>query len=158
MTEDELIVGLSDQITLAATAYGEARAVPRNDPDSHSPVEELIAVMVVVRNRLKRSTKLDDTYKSICLAHAQFSCWTPNSGANHTALIALLTAMVAGQPVDPLFEECLFLANGVIGGQILDRTGGATSYWAPAAMMPPGRVPGWAQGKTTLQIGDQLFL
>jgi hypothetical protein len=37
-------------------------------------------------------------------------------------------------------------------------TGGATAYFAPKAMVPAGRVPTWAEGKTARAIGDQFFV
>lgn len=59
---------------------------------------------------------------------------------------------------DPLFAETLYLADGIMAGVILDCTQGATHYYAPKAMRPPGKVPTWAQGKPTRAIGDQLFI
>jgi hypothetical protein len=154
-----VLAALTDREVLALTAWGEARAVPRDDLDSHSPVEELIAVMVVCRNRLKT------TYKAVCLAAAQFSCWNPGSGPNHDAVMAMARAILATRPWLPAGDpeagrlyECLFLADGVISGAILDRTHGAKNYYAPAAMVPRDRVPVWAVGKPAWLIGDQLFL
>jgi hypothetical protein len=161
MTDAEVLVALNDPGTLGLTMWAEARAVPRDD-DSHSPVEELIAVGVVVRNRrahFARWRAADDSYKALCLAPNQFSCWTPGSGANHDLLMNLARGWLTnGSLPDPVLSECLYLAEGVIANVLLDRTGGSTSYFAPAAMVPPGRIPSWAKGKSTLKIGDQLFL
>jgi hypothetical protein len=171
MTPDAILAALSDRQTLACTAWAEARKVPRGD---HSPVEELIAVMVVVRNRLPHFAQWRAsvaTYKAICLAPSQFSCWNPNSGgpgSNHDALMVQAGLLVDGAalvdrlsllPVglDPELRECLYLADGVIIGELRDRTDGANSYWAPAAMLPVGRVPAAAVGKAHLLIGDQYF-
>jgi hypothetical protein len=173
MTDQEVLSALDDRQTLALTAWGEARQIPRDDPDSHSPIESLVAVMCVVRNRLLKDQKAVAggflhphgglSYKSICLAPAQFSCWTAGSGSNHDALMAQAHLLLDESPqpvgaVDTEVRECLYLADGVIANTIIDRTGGATSYWAPASMVPPGRVPTWAEGKPTTRIGDQLFL
>jgi hypothetical protein len=197
MTPTAILAALDQRQTLALTAWAEARAIPRDIPSDHSPVEELIAVMVVVRNRRKNFARFeahspipDASYKSICLSHAQFSCWNPNSGGpgtNHDALMALAAQLVdepgpvdlrvdaktileSPDPVfdepggapdpfvsDPLLRECLYLADGVIAGTLIDRTGGADSYYAPAAMVPRGRLPDGARGKTLEQIGDQYF-
>ena len=179
MTDAEILAALDDRQTLALTAWAEARRVPRDD-DSHSPIEELVAVMVVVRNRRARFTRwraIDASYKAICLAPAQFSCWNPGADSNHLALMALarlltsaigITALTSPIPVveattgpptiDPLVRECLYLADGVISGVLQDRTNGATSYWAPAAMIPPGRPPSWAFGCPRWTIGDQIFV
>jgi hypothetical protein len=163
MTDIEVIAALDDLATLALTAWAEARRIPRDD-DSHSPIEELVAVMVVVRNRRPHFASFraaDDSYKSICLAPNQFSCWNPGTDANHLALLKMAHTLVDQSVIavfsDPLLDECLFLADGVIGGVLMDRTNGATMYYAPAAMIPVGRVPASAMGKTTLKIGDQFF-
>lgn len=158
------LAALDDRQTLALTMFGEARQVPRGDPRDHSPVEELIAVGCVVRNRRARPGRWlasDRSYKAICLAPKQFSCWTPHSGTNHDALLALARAVagdLATTPWEPLLRECLYLADGVIAEALIDRTGGANSYYSPAAMVPPGRVPLWAVGVPTITIGDQRFL
>ena len=153
---------LVDRSVLALTAYAEGRG------DSHegrSSVEERIAIMCVVRNRrlhFERYRAADASYKAVCLAPLQFSCWnTPAAGvrdANHDALVVLAERMVVGQPPDPLVAETLYLADGVISGALLDATRGATSYYAPAAMQPPGRVPTWAKDVPAVQIGSQFFL
>lgn len=161
ITDADIYRLLTDAVALAGTAWAEARNVPR-DPNSHSSIEERVAVMCVVRNRrahFARYRAADDSYKAICLAPAQFSCWIAGSGTNHDALLVLMGRLVGGQPSqDPVFDETLYLATGVIGGQVLDRTGGSTSYYAPAAMQPPGHVPTWAVNQPTLLIGDQIFL
>ena len=161
------MAALTDQQTLALTMWAEARQIPRSDPRDHSPVEELLAVGCVVRNRLphpERWRATDASYKAICLAPRQFSCWNDGTDANHVALLdqARLLVDPFAAPVllrspDPEVRECLHLASGIITGVIIDRTNGATSYWAPA-MVPPGRIPEWAVGKPILQIGDQNFL
>lgn len=163
MTDAEVLAALDDRQTLALTMWAEARGVPR---DGHSPIEGLVAVGCVVRNRRARFARWrasDASYKAICLAPKQFSCWNPGSGANHEALLTLARRLVLVGPIDATpeldrFRECLYLADGVIAGALIDRTGGANSYWAPAAMEPPGRVPLWATGVPTRPIGDQLFV
>ena len=73
--------------------------------------------------------------------------------------MALAEAIASGvSDGDALYRETLYLADGLLTGTILDRTGGATLYWAPAAMVPPGRIPAWAVGRSPVAIGSQLFL
>lgn len=164
MSVADILTSLDDRRTLALTAWAEARRVPRNIPSDHSPVEELIAVMVVVRNRrahFGRWRAVDASYKAICLAPRQFSCWNADSGPNHDALMAL-AGQLALMPDDsyslgPLLDECLWLADGVMAGTLIDCTNGADSYYAPAAMDPPGRVPAGAVGRRLTLIGDQYF-
>lgn len=164
MTAAAILAALDDRRTLALTAWAEARQVPRHIPSDHSPVEELIAVMTVVRNRRARFARwraVDDSFKAICLAPKQFSCWNPDSGPNHDALMAL-AGQLAVMPDDSyslgaLIDECLYLADGVIAGVIRDYTNGADSYYAPAGMEPPGRIPIAAAGRRLTLIGDQYF-
>lgn len=164
MTPAAILAALDDRRTLALTAWAEARQVPRDIPSDHSPVEELIAVMVVVRNRRARFSRwraTDNSYKAICLAPAQFSCWTPDSGPNHDALMAL-AGQLAVMPDDSyslgeLIDEVLYLADGVIAGTLIDCTNAADSYYAPAAMVPRGRIPTGAVGRPLRLIGDQYF-
>jgi hypothetical protein len=164
MTPAELVakVEMWDEPTiLAATAWGEARAVPRL-PDIQSSIEERIAVLCVVRNRLPQWQRFEatgPTYREVCLAVNQFSCWW-GTDANSAALFDLL----AGAPSrDLLYVETLYLARGVITNQILDRTRGATMYFAPGSMKPPGSWPLWAKSKAytapgPTRIGDQVFM
>lgn len=158
-SELEIRAALSDLLALAATAWAEGRG---DQKEGHSSVEERIAIMVVCRNRLVTPKKFRadaPTYKAVCLAPFQFSCWNAGTDANHTALLAILDRLTSGQTSnDLLFDETLYLARGVIANQLLDRTGGATLYYAPKAMVPAGRVPSWVlPGMTPIAIGDQLF-
>lgn len=159
MTQDDDVKdALVDRIALAATAWAEGRGDWR---EGHSSVEERIAVMVTARNRRqapRRFQAIDATYRAIVFAPWQFSCWNPGADRNHAALFALLRRILAGDGSgDRLFDETLFLADGVISGALLDNTGGATFYYAPKAMVPAYRVPSWAVGKIGVPIGSQLF-
>ncbi len=156
MTLGEIKTALNDVVALALTIWAEARG----DAGDGSSLEERVAVACVIRNRHLASGK-QRSYKILCLAPKQFSCWNDTPGdANHEALKALAAKALTGQPVDaePLFVESLWIAEGVIKGRILDRTGGAQNYYAPKAMVPAGSVPAWAQGKDGRRIGQQVFL
>ncbi len=158
MTRDEITTHLDNRQALALTMWAEARG----DAKDGSSVEERLAVGCVIRNRLAEPARWRAkvaTYKAICLAPSQFSCWLPSDDRNHASLMALAERVVSGEPSnDPLFDETQALADAIISGAIIDRTGRADSYYAPAAMIPPGRVPVWAADKTTTAIGRQLFL
>lgn len=162
-TDAEVLAALTDQQALAATMWGEARGIPRNDPDDNSPIEEMIAVGCVVRNRRIRFSRwraTDPSYRSLCLAPNQFSCWNQGTDVNHLAVMNLARQFVAfpGVPItDAIARECLFLAVGIINDVLVDRTGGSDSYYAPAAMVPVGRVPSWAMHVQGRSIGDQVF-
>lgn len=160
MTDHEVLGALTDRWALALTMWGEARGDWR---EGSSSVEERLAVGCVIRNRVREYSRFratTPTYRAVCLAPAQFSCWSLAGGAvNYGAVMTMATRVVEGFPTqDPLFDETLFLADGITAGVVLDRTSGATSYYAPKAMVPPGSVPPWAVGRPTQAIGDQLFL
>lgn len=154
MTEQEIRAGLSDLHTLALTAWAEARGDNR---EGGSSLEERVAVLCVIRNRVQRSGGAL-TYKAVCLAPRQFSCWNAGKDANHMALLALAERVLGGDAADSLYTETLWLAHGVRDGVILDRTLSATHYYAPLAMVPQGRVPSWAMNKPFVEIGRQRFL
>lgn len=162
-TDAEIVNKLVDRVALAGTAWAEGRGDWRQ---GHSSVEERIAVMTVARNRLKTPGKFqakEASYRGIVLAPWQFSCWNKGSDSNHQALMALMERVVLGlSSADALFEETLFLADGVISHVILDQTGGATFYYAPKAMKPIDRVPAEARrfaaaGGVFTDIGEQRF-
>lgn len=158
MSEDQILEKLGDVETLAGTMYAEAAG---DWKEGNSSVEERIAVGCICRNRLAnfrsyRATQ--QTYKAICLARNQFSCWNRGSGANHSRLIQQMEALVTGKTIDPILKETLFLAQGIINGTLLDRTFGANFYYAPKSMVPPGGKPAWAANRAPIaDIGDQLF-
>lgn len=159
MSDNDIIEKLSDIQALAGTMYAEAAG---DWHEGESSVEERVAVGCVVRNRLPRYKEYGakfHTYKSICLAPKQFSCWIQGSGTNHSRLMAQMEMLVVNgeDSLDPVMIETIFLAAGVMGGEILDCTDTATSYYAPKAMVPRGRVPQWAIGKDAVAIGSQLF-
>lgn len=163
MTDTEVKAALDDYTSLWLTMYGEARG---DFLEGSSSVEERIAVGCAVRNRLLRPKRFGNSYRAVCLGRAQFSCWWTWGGkSNYTHVIALARAMVEKRSELPtmseleglLMRETMFLAEGIIGGQIIDRTKGASHYYAPAAMVPRNKVPESAKGRPTLKIGSQLF-
>lgn len=158
MTDAEIKAALSPRQALGLTAAAEARGDWR---EGHSSVEERIAVMVVCRNRLAQYAKFRaaaPTFPAIVFAPWQFSCWNAGTDPNHQWTMMIAERLALQLPSgDPIVEESLFLALGVIEGVILDRTGGSVNYYSPRSMVPPGRVPKEAQGKQTLRIGEQEF-
>lgn len=143
---------LTELQILALTAWAEARGDWR---EGTSSVEERIAVLCVIRTRARRSGR---SLTAECLAPKQFSCWNAGTDANHLTLLRAAATLAQGLPPDPLLAETLYLAGGVISGVILDRVNGATHYYAPASMTPPGTVPSWARGhEPTAHVGSQVF-
>lgn len=163
MTLDALKGSLPENETLALTAWAEARG---DFNQGGSSVEERIAVMSVIRNRVASPAWWGNHYRTICLKSGQFSCWNDNpTDRNHRDLVVLATKVVAGGASgDQLFEETRFLADGIRRGFILDRVGGADHYYAPKAMLPAGSAPKWAKDPKTglvlppaVIVGDQHF-
>lgn len=155
MSPDDVRAGVTDLQALALTLMFEAGS---------EPVEGKIAVGCVVRNRVDHPKRFSDSYRGVCTARSQFSCWWAFGGAvNNMRLMAAATALVSGQPPPftdleaGAFRECWFLAEGIIGGQIRDNTRGALNYYAPLAMKPVGRVPDDAQGRPSIRVGTQIF-
>ena len=154
MTNDEARVLLTAQDVVALTMFGEARGDGRDG----SSVEERIAVGCVIRNRLRTPARFGTSYQLVCLKRWQFSCWLeadPNSETlwNHARAIASGINIL-----DSILKETHFLALGIVGDEILDRTGGATHYYAPRSMVPVNSMPDWAVGKAPIaRIGTQLF-
>jgi cell wall hydrolase len=122
MTDDELKAALTSRSVLQLTIWGESRG---------EQIESRIAVGCVARNRLagyKRYRASEPTYRGVCLAPQQFSCW--NGGdANYTAIMAQAAKLLAGERIlDPILRECGWIADGLGDGSIGDRTGGSTFY------------------------------
>lgn len=129
---------LSDVHVLACTLYGEARS---------EPTEGILAIACVLRNRV--NTALPSGYRGVCL---KFACWDdgPLSApdktgkenlTNHGRLAKLVADLKVGPVTDPRYQECAWIATGVIKGWVRDVTNGADHYHA-AGLMPR---PEWAQ-------------
>lgn len=156
-----MLARLTDTEILGLTGWAEARG--DIDQTTHSSLVERVAVMCAVRNRRSNPTAYraaTDTYTAICLAPRQFSCWSVTGGRdNYESLIARVEEFSqSGETSDPVLNETLFLAGGVVSGLIRDVTGGATMYYSPASMVPAGSQPAWAATRTTwLELGSQRF-
>jgi N-acetylmuramoyl-L-alanine amidase len=140
----EATAGVRETDILALTAWAEASG---DTTQGGSSVEERIAVLSVIRNRVADPAWWGDTYRAVCLKAFQFSCWNDDAhDANHLRLIALTLQVQANQtPDNPIFIETQFLADGIRRGLVLDRVHGADYYYAPQAMTPPGSAPAWAK-------------
>lgn len=136
--------GVRETDILALTAWAEAAG---DAAQGGSSVEERIAVLSVIRNRVADPSWWGDSYRAVCLKPYQFSCWNNDAhDANHARLIALTLQVQANLPTDnPIFTETQYLADGIRRGLLLDRVHGADYYYAPQAMTPPGAAPTWAK-------------
>lgn len=132
---------------VAATLWGEARS---------EPVQGIVAVANVIRNRAKKPGWWGEGYSGVCLAPKQFSCWTPAGGQrNYDRLLGVMQQFAAGTPItDPGLRECIGIAHLAMGDYLRDNTKGSTHYHA--AVMTPR--PTWAKGHTpVIQCGNHVF-
>lgn len=132
-------LGVKPSHVVAATLWGEARNEPR---------EGKVAVAWVIRNRVEDPGWWGRTWVGVCMAKGQFSCWWDEQGPKVRSV----------SPDDPQFQECLAVAEEVMGEACPpDPTKGATHYYAPKGM-PGGKEPKWAVGRRpTAVIGGHRF-
>lgn len=150
MTREALIAflaPLADEAILGLTLFGEARG---------EPIEGIIAVGHVIRNRSKDSKKRwPDSLRGVCLQKHQFSCWAEGGGkANHDAVIAAAQSLLVKDAPSELLEQCAWVALGIANGALLDNSKGANHYHT--IQMRPR--PSWAQAHVpVLQKGNHVF-
>lgn len=142
--ESAIREALGQPQTLGLTAWAEARG---DHQQGHSSLEERIAVMLCIRNRTRRPKRFGVGFKAVCLAPLQFSCWNDDpSDGNHQALMVVAELVASGQPTgDPVLDETIWLAGGIISGVLLDTLAGANHYYSPRSMTPAGSAPVWAK-------------
>lgn len=148
MTEDDIKSVLTDHTALALTLWAEAR---------DQSLDGRVAVASVIRNRVRRPAWWGTTYRTVCLSPQQFSCWNRGRDPNHLKLIALAERIVSGIPSgDRQYEECAFLADGVIRNILGDATAGSDHYMTSALFKT--NTVAWAKGKApTATIGSHVF-
>ncbi|HLF96155.1 MAG TPA: cell wall hydrolase [Methylococcaceae bacterium] len=121
--------------TLARTVWGEARGEGREGRE---------AVASVVLNRLKNPARFGNSIEKICLQPFQFSCWNAND-PNRPQL-------ENADASDPVFAECLAIAQAAAQGRLADSVLGADHYHTD------GVSPDWSRGKVPcVTIGSHLF-
>jgi len=149
MSEPTLLDALGQVPILAITLWGEARS---------ESLEGRVAVASVVRNRVL-SGRFGRDYRAVCLAPWQFSCWGRKGGEqNHAAVMDAAGKVARGQGLTPLLRECLWIAEGVIAGDLTDASHGADHYLTRALYDSPG-APVWARRyRVTAQVGRHVFL
>lgn len=135
---DPSLTTLDNRWAVALTIYGEARG---------EPIEGKIGVGCVIRNRFRSGRGGARSFKEVCFAPAQFSCWNPDD-PNAAFLLARAKSGITNQVLD----ECLWVAGGIISDAILERVGRSEHYHTR------GVAPKWSVGKTpAFIIGKHLF-
>src|SRR5215475_12186553 len=102
-----MIDQLDDLELLILTIIGESRG---------EPIEGQVAVGSVILNRCN---KYKDTIDKVVLRPNQFSCWNSND-PNRMLLNNLAKEMTEGLSIDSLYNQCYYVAEGLIGHQIGD--------------------------------------
>lgn len=138
---------LSSFEIVALTIFGEARG---------EPIDGMVAVGSVIRNRLYNSKQTD--YHTICLAPEQFSCWNEYD-INYPVLIDLVDKLITGQKLtDPIIKQCFWVAQGIINHVLIDNTMGAENYLTKSLYFSD-KKPKWAATPKYDPIthGNQVF-
>ncbi|MBU0959748.1 MAG: cell wall hydrolase [Nanoarchaeota archaeon] len=144
--EDTKLFGkLADGDLLGLLMYLEGRG---------EPIEGRIAIANVVRNRVNKSES--KSYFAIITAKNQFSCFNSND-PNYGIGFNMATDMFSGKVPEDLtrkFQECRWIAMGIVNNSILDNTKGALYYYNPKVCKPY-----WAKEMLiTTIIGHHNFL
>lgn len=147
-TPREIAQDLSALDVLALTLHHEAGA---------ERLIGLIAVGCVIRNRVAWG-RWGRTVQDVCLAPWQFSCWIPQGGAVNHAKLKEHAARIRGGDRPSALRRAYDVAEAVLEDGLPDPTGQADHYYAPLAMVPPGRVPEWAKGvEPSAVLGNHRF-
>jgi N-acetylmuramoyl-L-alanine amidase len=142
MTKNEFTANLSGYDVFWLTLWGEFRG---------QPIEEQVAGACVIRNRVRATGK---TYKEVCLAPAQFSCWNEND-PNFSQIVNLFKTY---DTKNPLIKQLKYIATGVMDGELMDNTKNSNHYLT-AALYKSNSCPIWA--KLTIPniiIGKTVFI
>lgn len=142
---DKFVEALGSLEVLSLTIYGEARG---------ESISGQIAVGCVIRNRFWEASH--KSYKDICLAPLQFSCWNDDD-PNHILLESMAQRLITGSNiVDAHYIQCSWVAEGIIDNLILDNTNKAHNYMTKELF--DRDKPNWAKATTEVtEIGKQVF-
>ena len=139
---------LPDTAILALTLFGEARS---------EPIEGIVAVGNVVQHRAKDDkNRWPKTLRAVCLQPYQFSAWNVIGGERNFARVKQLAEQLArgDVPQHAAFEECAFVATGLVKGALRDRVSAANHYHH--IKLTPR--PSWAQSAVPVkQAGAHVF-
>lgn len=131
-----------DRDVLFGTLVGEA--------DSET-ILGVLAVACTLMNRVAQNKTHahfgDGSFRSVCLANMQYSCWNLGPQRDNLLKLDITTA-------SPARQRLLKVADALIAGHVVDITDGATYYYAPKVISAPWWTPG---AVFCGQFGTQLF-
>lgn len=129
------LASLSDRQVMALTLWAEARGEGRLGREKVAN-----CIMNRVNIDLGNDGKPDwwgEGVKAVCLKPWQFSCWNEND-PNRGQMRKVTEA-------DPVYAECLEIADRAMAGELPDTTNGATHYLNPKTVLASvGKLPTWA--------------
>lgn len=138
--DDTIFLKLTDKQIIGLTIIGEARG---------EPIEGQVAVGCVIRNRVYAHSWFGKDWHDVCLKAWQFSCY--NEGDPNRELLLKIAGGDFGS-LRPEMVQCMYLAQGIIEGLILDNVGGANHYHDVSVF------PSWAKAKNPIaQKGELIF-
>lgn len=145
------LANLQDWQQVSVVLYGEARS---------EPIEGVVAVANVIRNRVERPGWWGHSYGEVATAPMQFSC-LDGPGKNYQRVLAVAQALAEGRAVngkdgqpDAKYLTCAWTARGMVAGFLPQNVPNCTHYHT-ATLVPR---PHWAQGVPPLkQIGGHVF-
>lgn len=136
---------MTDLEALILTLAGEARG---------EPLEGLIGVAQVIRNRVLSKYRGDTTFLAVCLHPQQFSCWLDQK----EYLDGLLKRIRIGAPLSADLQRCKEVARATLAGLLADNTHGANHYLTDQLWDSPS-CPVWAKEIIpTRTLGNHVFL
>src|SRR5258706_4631208 len=117
-------------------------------------IQSQVADGSVIRYRVNAQKTI---YQTECLKPKQFSCWNADD-PNYQFLTELADRLLNGQYItDRYLVQCMYVAAGIVGDEILDNTHGAQYYMTTNLYNSPNR-PSWATNvKSARVIGNQTF-
>lgn len=144
MNLDELKENLIHDEAVGLTIFGEAR---------NQSIEGKIAVGNVIRNRLRSDQNFGGkTYKDLCFARHQFSCWWEIDTENYMELRRAVELVTSHKSYNnSVLRECLFVGEGIANNLLRDNINGAL-YYRTLALYKEKPV-----GKWSISLGDHVF-
>lgn len=141
------IDALTDAQIVALVLYGEARS---------EPVQGIVAVGSVIRNRVRKPAWWGRDFKGVCLADHQFSCLNPIGGAGNYKKVVAFAEKLANktQIINAQERQCVWIALGIVGDYVIDPTKASTHYHT-RNLVPR---PAWTKGEApAVQISNHVF-
>lgn len=136
----EILNNLTNQEIVGLTIIGEARG---------ESVNGQVAVGCVIRNRFAYEKPI--RYHDVVLKPKQFSCWN-DKDPNRPILVELAKMLINGQKLSPIYNQCLFIARGIVEKDLLDNTRNSRFYMT--SMLFNTKRPSWAENAYDLIVVD----